>query len=377
MRNRAHELSRSLRDARVLLVVPVLDFGGVETQTVIHATLMKDRVGSIRVCCLNGDGAAAAKIRASGITVDALNSSPSIRDPRTTYRLWRYLRRERPMIMHARTGALTVHGLLAARLAGVPVRIVEEVGIPRRGTVGRLVFPLVYQLAARVIGVSDAVTDYLVEHDKVDPERIVRIYNPVDDSFFVPAAPAPQAAGEHLVTVGRLVPEKAQDVLLDAVAALLRAHPTLTLSVVGDGLCRPKLEDQASRLGIADAVRFLGHRTDVRAILATADCFVLPSRSEGLPIALVEAMAAGVPCVATTVGGVPEAMAAFPDLLVPPDDHLRLAGALATMLAMTPGERAELGDRLAAGARELFSATAYVDNLSRLYQHILVGSAAR
>jgi glycosyltransferase involved in cell wall biosynthesis len=377
MRRRARALRRSLRDARVVLVVPVLDFGGVETKTVIHAKLMKDRVGSIRVCCLEGDGAAAAEIRASGITVDALIASPSIRDPRTTYRLWRYLRRERPTIMHAGTGALTVHGLLAARLAGVPVRIVEEVGIPRRGTVGRLVFPLMYRLATSVIGVSDAVADYLVEHDKVDPEKVVRIYNPVDDSFFVPAAPLPQAAGEHLVTVGRLVPEKAQDVLLDAVADLLPAHPHLTLTLVGDGPCRRALEAQVSRLGIADAVRFLGHRTDVRAILATADCFVLPSRSEGLGIALVEGMAARVPCVATTVGGVPEVMAGFPDLVVPPDDHRRLSGALAAVLVMTPGDRAELGDRLAARARELFSATAFVDDVSRLYESLLAGSGAR
>jgi glycosyltransferase involved in cell wall biosynthesis len=377
MRRRASALGDSLKDAKIVLLVPVLDFGGVETQTVIHAKQMSESVGSLQVCCLADDGAAAEEIRAAGITVDVLNTSPSIRDPRTTFRLWRYLRREGPAIMHARTGALTVHGLLAARLAGVPVRIVEEVGIPQRGAVGLLTFPLVYRLATSVIGVSDAVAGYLVEHDKVDPAKVVRIYNPVDDAFFAPASASERPAGQHVVTVGRLVPEKAQEVLLDAVAALLPGHPDLTLSIVGEGTCRRALEDQAARLGMTDAVRFLGHRTDVRAILASADVFALPSRSEGLPLALVEAMAARVPCVATTVGGVPEAMAGFAELSVPPEDPLRLAEALAMVLAMAPGERAKVGDRLATRARELFSATTFIDELHRLYESLLGESSAR
>jgi glycosyltransferase involved in cell wall biosynthesis len=375
MRRRASTLRTSLRDAKIVLAVPVLNFGGVETQTVIHAKLMKGSVGSVRVCCLTEDGSAAEELRSAEIAVDVLNTSPSIRDPRTTFRLWRYLRRERPTIMHARTGAMTVHGLLAARLAGVPVRIVEEVGVPHRGPVGRLVFPLMYRLATRVIGVSDAVADYLVQHDKVDPRRTVRIYNPVDDSFFAPAPESHWAAGEHLVTVGRLVPEKAQEVLLNAVVELLPAHPDLTLSVVGAGPCRRSLEDQTARLGISDSVRFLGHRRDVRAILASADVFVLPSRSEGLGIALVEAMAARVPSVATDVGGLAEVLGETSEWLVAPDDVEGLAAALGRMLATDHETRATIGDHLAARARERFSAESYAGHLLELYEGCQTGGA--
>jgi glycosyltransferase involved in cell wall biosynthesis len=150
------------------------------------------------------------------------------------------------------------------------------------------------------------------------------------------AAPRPlraHAAAHRLIFVGTLGQlYKAPDVLIDAVAACARDGVDLTLTLVGDGKHRPELEARARQLGIADRVVFRGWVTAgaaVRAELDAADLFVLPSRQEGMPRAMIEAMARALPCIGSTVGGIPELLP--PEDLVPPGDALALARAIRAM----------------------------------------------
>ncbi|MEB2283288.1 MAG: hypothetical protein B6D46_05950 [Polyangiaceae bacterium UTPRO1] len=174
------------------------------------------------------------------------------------------------------------------------------------------------------------------------------------------AAPRTFTSGapRTLITVGTMAQlYKAQDVLIDAVARCSGDGLDLRLVLVGDGGYRTALAERAARLGIADRVRFTGGLAAgpaVRAELDAADCFVLPSRQEGLPRALVEAMARGLPCIGSTVGGIPELL---PETdLVPPDD----AAALAAKLREVLGDAARLAG---AAARNLAAAAAYRDEL--------------
>jgi glycosyltransferase involved in cell wall biosynthesis len=358
-------------NTRVIVAVPVLDYGGIESHTITHALKLQGHVESLRVCCLTCDGAAADLIRRAGVPVDVLHTNPSVRDPRATYRLWRYLRRQAPTVVHLRTGAMTVHGLLAAAAAGVPVRIAEEVGLPQRGRLGKLLFPWLYRLACRVVGVSDAVVEHLITHDGVNAARVVRIYNPVDDRFFPEQAPPAREQASSILTVGRLVPEKAQEVLLRATAALRESVPDARLIVAGDGPLRTSLEAQARQLGLDDAVRFVGHRRDVAELLAEADVFVLPSRSEGMGVALVEAMASQVPCVASAVGGIPEVLGEAGGYLVAPGDVQGLAQAMESLLKLSSGARQAIGRAHAERAQQLFGADQYVRNVLDLYETCL------
>jgi glycosyltransferase involved in cell wall biosynthesis len=143
--------------------------------------------------------------------------------------------------------------------------------------------------------------------------------------------------------VANLRPEKGHDVLLDAAPHILAVHPEAEFVLAGHGPCRSALEAQAHACGVDRHVRFLGECRNVPDILADGDLFVLPSRTEAMPNAVIEAMAAGLPVVASAVGGIPEVIAhGHTGLLVPPDDPLALAASVAQLMN-DPARAAALG----------------------------------
>ena len=148
------------------------------------------------------------------------------------------------------------------------------------------------------------------------------------------AVRAHDGAAPVIGTVARLAQQKGLDVLIDAFPAVVSEWPQASLVICGEGEERAALEARAARLGIADRVRFLGERSDVPSVLADLDVFVLPSRFEGLCLAVIEAQAAGVPVIATPVGGIQETVIpGETGTLVPVDDAAAVTRAILTTLA--------------------------------------------
>ncbi|WP_182526324.1 glycosyltransferase family 4 protein [Nocardioides dongkuii] len=178
-----------------------------------------------------------------------------------------------------------------------------------------------------------------------------------------------------VLTVGRLTVMKGQRDLVDAVPALVRRFPDLAVLLIGDGHLRATLQAQAERLGVEHAVRFVGHRTDARELLDAADVFVLPSRHEGMPLAALEAMEAGLPVVGTRVIGTSEAVEdGVTGLLVPPGRPPALAEALDDVLS-DPLLRRRMG---ASGQRRYltrFTATRMAQNTAAVYDEVLANAA--
>lgn len=231
------------------------------------------------------------------------------------------------------------------------------------------------------LGRADAVTvvsrnlaDRVLSYPGVDPAKVHVIPNGIDCGFWSPGEGGPSTpptAPPTVVAVGRLEPVKGFDLLLRAFATVRRAVPDARLCIVGDGGLAGELAAQARGLGLDGAVELPGRldREGVRDRLRRASAFVLSSHSEGMPLALLEAMACGVPPVATRVGGVPEAVADGAGLLVPPGDAGALAAALVRVLR-DPGLAAGLGQaahRRAQGFSSASSEAAY----ERLYESLL------
>jgi glycosyltransferase involved in cell wall biosynthesis len=179
----------------------------------------------------------------------------------------------------------------------------------------------------------------MVDRAHLPPERILVIHNGVDvRSFSLPRGAFRRSEGipaecTVITTVGRLDTQKGLPYLLEAAELVTRGHPEVRFLVVGEGPRRGDLVRHRDRLGLTERVWFLGFRTDVPQILADSDVFVLPSLWEGLPIALLEAMAAGLPVVATDVPGVTEVVTdGETGLVVPGKDVGALAGALSRLL---------------------------------------------
>jgi glycosyltransferase involved in cell wall biosynthesis len=287
----------------------------------------------------------------------------------------RTLRGERARVFHAhQTWSLSCrYGIVAAALARVPVRIATAqlfVEMPPLAGID-LQHALLTRCLDRHVAVSRFVASRLRERFGVPDEKIVVIPNAaVTDATATPAPRSELAradAGPIVLTVARLDGQKGIAHLLDAVARI----PNASFAIAGDGPNRAALETRAATLGVSDRVRFLGHRRDVPALLAASDLFVLPSLYEGLPLSVLEAMASGVPVIATSIGGTDEVVRdGETGTLVPAAD----SDALADAIARTLGDR-EHASRLALAARSLvareYSVAAMVRSVSRLYDELL------
>lgn len=222
--------------------------------------------------------------------------------------------------------------------------------------------------ADRAIATSAAIQRDLLGYG-FRPDQIAALPNGVDTRAFAPARATRGELGiareaRVALYVGSLRAVKGVDVLLDAWARVARDCRAARLLIVGDGVDRAALQAQAARLGIADSVEFRGEQSDPRPYYWASDLFVLPSRSEGFPNVILEALAAGLPCVASNVGGIPDQITANENgLLVPPENADGLADALIQLLRDDARRRA-MGDRARESARRFdweFVAPQYVE----------------
>jgi glycosyltransferase involved in cell wall biosynthesis len=239
--------------------------------------------------------------------------------------------------------------------------------------------------ADRVIAVSESARSHHLTIARLRPERVITVHNGIDLDRFV-APPGTGAAvrvelgvpvdARVLLTVAVLRQAKGIQDMLRALPGVLVAVPDAHYLVVGDGAYRPELQQLTADLGLTDRVTFAGRRTDVDRMLAAAELFVLPSHTDALPTVLAEAMAASLPIVATSVGGIPEMV--VPDrstLLVEPEDTAALAEAAVRLLA-NPVQAAAMGRTGRRLAETRFDLERQAAELVEEYR-FLVGAQAR
>ncbi len=317
---------------RVLMVITLAEVGGAQAYVGSLLPGLADHYDVI--VAAHGPGPLREAAEAAGARFVSLRHvrrtlSPW-RDPLGFLELLALMRRERPQIVHVNSSKAGVLGRLAAAVTRVPVRLFTVHGWAFSASTG--VHGWVYRTADRLVRPLTTLTICVSENDRragiaartCDPARTVVIHNAVD----VAAAPRARHAGEMplIITVGRLQAPKDFQTFVRALALLT---PTPHAVVVGDGPARQPLQAEIHRLGLELNVQLLGERRDVPELLAGADIFVLSSASEGLPVSIIEAMAAGLPVVASAVGGVPELVVeGETGLLAPPGDVAALAAAI-------------------------------------------------
>jgi glycosyltransferase involved in cell wall biosynthesis len=364
---------------RVLFVVGNFVAGGAERH-LIELWRRLDRARfDVHVACFRREGAFTAEAEALGLPIHDLEIGRRLYDPsgvRGLLRLTSLLRDLRPDVVHGYLFGPNLFAAVAGRLAGVPAIVVAKRNVDAyesRRQIGAQ--RVAHRLATHVTAVSDVVADTSVALG-VPRSRVTVIPNGVDaarfergDATAVRAELGPDP-GAVIGSVGCLAPRKDYATLLDALERLAAAGRAFTAVVVGDGPERAALAARAAALAPAVRNRFVGERADIEDWLAAFDVFVLSSREEGIPNALLEAMAAGRPCVATAVGGTPEVLRdGDTGWLVPPADPAALAAALDDALTRR-GEAAARGARAARDVRERRSLDAMTRRFESFYERI-------
>lgn len=354
---------------RVMHLNDSLDVGGAETMILSLLTELRGRGFAPSVCSMQPGGTLAPSFAAREIPVVELQKKSGI-DLRLIMRLAKKLRRERIRILHTHNYYAWMYGGLACLMTPGCLHVHTQHS--------HLVLPkpppprvqtLLQGLPRQVVAVSEQVRDSLLRQGYLPPEAEVSvIHNGIDVQRY-----APGAAGEGTMRIGivaRLVEVKNHDLLLRAFAALLEGGHRAELVVVGAGPLLDWLKGRCAELDISRFVRFLGERGDVQEILATLDVFVLPSRSEGLSISMLEAMASSLPVVASRVGGNPVLVSDATGILFDDNSAPQLTDALAR-LADDPGLRRRMGARGREAVLDSFSLEGMVENYVGLYRKIL------
>lgn len=350
--------TRSRPKARVAHVVLSLGIGGLER--VVEQLV--ERVDRSRfepmVIALESAGTRGVSLAQKGVELCVLGPHAPLA-PRAIVTLSRLIEREGIDLVHTHNPGPHVHGALAVALArGASERrprLVHTKHGRNHPDDTRLVLAcrMATALSDRIVAVSDDARRVAIEVERPSPHRLVMIPNGVDTDAVRPRDRRPSRRALsvpegvfHVGCVARLSAEKDHATLLEAFQKVRERRPDARLSLVGEGPMRPSLEVLAGKLGLEGAVTFLGHRDDVAEILPSFDVFALASRTEGMSLTLLEAAAAGVPVVATRVGGNPEVVReGETGLLVPAGEPARLADALLALAGKDEADRVAMGAR--------------------------------
>jgi glycosyltransferase involved in cell wall biosynthesis len=359
---------------RSLLVVDSLEVGGAERHVVDLAVALGREGYEVTVACSIGGGLS-EPLEEANVPVRPLLDKLVKRRVSVAFarELRRLIREERFDLVHAHIYASATAAAIAVLGTGVPLVVTEHTEALWQGRRERWASRRVYRRAEHIIAVSSAIRKRLIERDAVPPERITVIHNaviPAPDTS-PSSLPGDVREGPLVGVVARLQPEKGVADFLRAAACVCAAVPDARFLVAGDGPLREELLALAGRLGFGEPVRFLGYRADARALIGLLDVLVVPSLTEGTPLIVLEAMAAGIPVVASAVGGIPDQIRHNKEgLLVPAGDPAALAEALLELL-QDPDRARSLGEAALRRADSEFNHATMVRRIEAVYHAVL------
>jgi glycosyltransferase involved in cell wall biosynthesis len=353
--------SRTARPVRLVFLLQDLKFGGTQRQALELARRLDPARFQVEIWLLAAGDDLTPLAGRHGIPVIRLGRRKQV-GPAALARLGWRLKTQNLDVLMPLTVVPNIWGRVFGRLARVPVIVgnCRGGGAPRRQHERRL-----WPWAHHILCNSRAIRSVLIDSCRVPAGRLTTIYNGVDTEYFSPPD-APVAGPPGVLCVARMVPEKDHDTLLEAFSRTAQAHPEAELWLLGDGPRLKEVRDLARRLMPGERVKLLPPREDLRPLLHQASLLVLSSRTEALPNVILEAMASGLPVVATRVGGVPELVDhGRTGWLVDAGDASGLAAAMSQALA-DPDARQVMGRAGRKRVLENFS----LDTMAARYEEV-------
>jgi glycosyltransferase involved in cell wall biosynthesis len=370
---------------RVFFLSTSMGMGGADSQLLSAAQLMQSRGHDVIIVSMTPLGPMGLQAREMGIRTESLEMKRGVPDPRGLFRLARLTRAWRPDVIHSHM----VHANLMARalrlVAPVPALVSTIHNIYEGGPLRMAGYRYTNWLVDHLTIVSQAAADRFV-NDRIVPRGLLTVIpNGVDTEHIGNVAPGTRETlrGElgldgrfAWLAVGRFEIAKDYPTMLRAFARVHERHRDAVLLIVGRGSLQPETEALARALGLGEAVRLLGVRSDVPRVMSAADAYVMSSAWEGMPMVLLEAGAAGLPIVATTVGGNHEVVVdGRTGFLVPARDEAALANAMMRLGEMPEAQRRAMGEWGREHIRTHYGLARVADRWEEIYRAVLTRNA--
>jgi len=374
-----------MRKIRLFYLITGTSVGGAEKALLDLCTSLDKTRYEITVGSLKGKGLIGEQLENEGIELVSFALKERTNLPGLfsslfmVFKVARLLRKKKADIIHTFLFRANLIGRIAARLVGIPIIISSLRTMEEEKRYQLFLERITSFMVDKYIAVSEKVKEHAISHSKIPPDRIVTIYNGVRlNGERVDSDPGATRKALHIslsdrvvMVIGRLRWEKGHAYLIDAMDNIRKRMPEVKLIIVGDGEEEKRLKDKARQLFLTETVLFTGVRGDVPALLAIAELVVLPSLWEGMPNCLLEAMNAGKPVVATTVGGVPEVVLdGDTGILVPPRDSKALAEAIIKILSRKE-EALLMGTRGKKRVAQCFPLEKSIHAIEMVYQEVL------
>lgn len=351
---------------KIAHVVDSMEVGGAEVLVAQMCKRQRELGHEPCVLAVAALGEIGAQLQREGFPIQA-NVGQHLSDALPNF--YRIFKAMRPDAVHLHNPTPTIYAALPAKLAGAAsvVSTRHSLVAPPHRIVEETKYAVASLFCDRVVGVSEATTANLQKLHSIRPGRLVRIYNGVVPLRQAAIDECPPKHGFTLVYVGRLEPIKNHGLLFRAFRTALSSKPDLRLWMVGDGSERQSLESLSGEFGIADQMTFWGHQSDVAPFFSCADAFVMSSKSEGLPLSLLQSFSLGVPAIVTDVGGMAEVVRlAKAGLIVSATNPADMAAAILKMAGDEAGRR-QYSEAAINAFRSQFSLDTMVDAYLGLY----------
>jgi glycosyltransferase involved in cell wall biosynthesis len=351
---------------KIVHVVDSMEIGGAETLVLQMCRLQREQGHEVSVYAVAALGALGTQMRNENFTVIS-NIGRHLSD--SARNLYGLFKTSRPEVVHIHNPTPTIYAAAAARLAGAAsiVSTRHSLVAPPHNRVAEFKYSIAARFCDWVVGICQATTDNLIAMRTVPPKKIVSIYNAAAPLREPSTAERPPKSGFTLTFVGRLQPVKNLPLMLTAFRVALDHSSDLRLWIVGDGIERPALEKLSHELNISEQVTFWGQQMDVAPFLSASDAFIMSSKSEGLPMSLLQALSLGLPAIVTDVGGMPEVVRKTDSgYVVPPSRPDEMAKAILEM-AGAHVERQKFSINAKAGFYSQFVLQIMTDAYMKLY----------
>ena len=353
---------------KIAHVIDSMEIGGAETLVWQMCRLQREQGHELCVYAVAALGELGERMRKEGFAVQP-NVGRHLLD--ATWSFFHIFKGAHPDVVHLHNPTATIYAAVAARMAGVPsvVSTRHSLVAPPRRTIEELKYAVAATCCDWIAGICDATVNNLKDLHSVPARKIVRVYNGAVPLARAAKAQCPPKSGFTLVYVGRLAPVKNHALLLSAFRVAHSSMTELRLWMVGDGSERNTLERLAEDLGIAEQVTFWGQQLDVAPLFLAADAFIMSSKSEGLPMSLLQAFSLGLPAIVTDVGGMAEVVRlSQAGIAVSVKDPVEMASAI-LRLASSDAEREQFAKNAEAVFRSRFTLETMVDAYMQLYRN--------